>query len=96
MGEKRAFSAWIEQLGANGEVIRVRCAPAGKYLARVVPHGGRSWRVERREPGAWVPLRGAPRGPYSSRPIRLWRSPYAAMDAFERERSATKDGGTDG
>lgn len=74
---------WIEQLGPNHEVQRVGCV-GGRYAFRVVPHGDRTWRAEHRGAGHWRPLQQAPRGPYKARPVRLWRSPEAAMRAVEQ------------
>lgn len=75
---------WIEQLDADGDVVRVLVDDeTSRYVARVVCHRDRSWRVERREKQpwglSWVSLRGAPRGRYKVRPVRFWRSPEAAM-----------------
>lgn len=83
---RRVEAHWVEQLDADHEVVRVLVAD-GEYLYRVVPHGDRSWRVEKRERRPWGPtwssLRGVPRGRYGVRPVRMWRSPQAAMAAAE-------------
>lgn len=77
---------WIEQLDAEGDVVRVLCDNTS-YLARVVVHRDRTWRAEirRRAPSvpSWEPLRGQPRGRYKTRVVRCWRSPVAAMQVVE-------------
>lgn len=74
--------SWIEQLNQDHEVVRV-ITDGKKYLARVVPHRHRSWRIEIRADAVWTPVKQAPRGPYGTRPTRYWRSPVAAMQVAE-------------
>ena len=68
---------WVEQLGANHEVVRVACS-GERYLYRVVPYR-RSWIAEERRDAGWTAMRAKGLGAGARSRMRMWRSPQAAM-----------------